>query len=133
MSAVVADTHTLIWYLAAPEKLSADAVAALDGATAGGHPIHFSAISLIEISYLVEKGRLPEAFYQEVLDALDAPEAPLVLAPVDRAVADSLRLITRAQVPEMPDRVIAATALQLGLALVTCDLRIRSSPVPTIW
>jgi predicted nucleic acid-binding protein len=33
----------------------------------------------------------------------------------------------------MPDRIIAATALHLGLPLVTRDLRIQASGIPTIW
>ena len=39
----------------------------------------------------------------------------------------------RAQVPDMPDRIIAATALSLGLPLVTRDGRIRDSGIRTIW
>ena len=41
--------------------------------------------------------------------------------------------MTAVVVPEMPDWIIAATALALGLPLVTRDLRIRSTSVPTIW
>jgi predicted nucleic acid-binding protein len=33
----------------------------------------------------------------------------------------------------MPDRIIAATALSLGLPLVTRDGKIRASNVITIW
>lgn len=36
-------------------------------------------------------------------------------------------------VPDMPDRMIAATALQLGFPLVTTDSAIRASGIPTIW
>ncbi|MEK7833969.1 MAG: PIN domain-containing protein [Acidobacteriota bacterium] len=41
-------------------------------------------------------------------------------------VADSLSQIPRTTVPDMPDRIIAATALTLGLPLVTCDHKIRA-------
>ncbi|MEA5553469.1 hypothetical protein VB713_21250 [Anabaena cylindrica UHCC 0172] len=44
MSAVVADTHTIIWYLRSPEKLSTEAAIALDGAINSGNPIYISAI-----------------------------------------------------------------------------------------
>lgn len=33
----------------------------------------------------------------------------------------------------LPDRVIAATALQLGLPLVTRDRRLQSAGIQTIW
>lgn len=51
MSAVVADTHALIWYLLDPAKLSQDAQAVL----MRGDSIYVSAISLVGMRYLVEK------------------------------------------------------------------------------
>jgi predicted nucleic acid-binding protein len=33
----------------------------------------------------------------------------------------------------MPDRIIAATALALGLPLVTRDRKIRAADLETIW
>ena len=33
----------------------------------------------------------------------------------------------------MPDRIIAATALHLGLPLITRDQRIQSAGIKTIW
>jgi predicted nucleic acid-binding protein len=33
----------------------------------------------------------------------------------------------------MPDRIIAATALHLGLPLISRDRKIQLSSVPTIW
>jgi PIN domain nuclease of toxin-antitoxin system len=60
MPAVVADTHVTVWYLLEPQKLSQNATAALEAAEAAGDPIYVSAISLVEVTYLVEKGKLPE-------------------------------------------------------------------------
>ena len=50
MSAVVADTHTIIWYLRSPEKLSTNAVNALDNALNNDESIFISAISIVEIN-----------------------------------------------------------------------------------
>ena len=47
MTSVVADTHTLIWYLRDTSKLSAVASSALDGAINTNNPIYISAISLV--------------------------------------------------------------------------------------
>jgi predicted nucleic acid-binding protein len=44
-----------------------------------------------------------------------------------------LRRISRDVVPDMPDRIIAATALHLELPLVTSDRRIQQTEVETIW
>jgi uncharacterized protein with HEPN domain len=46
---------------------------------------------------------------------------------------DALARIPRDQVPDLPDLVIAGTALALGLPLVTRDGKIRSSDIQAIW
>ena len=48
-------------------------------------------------------------------------------------VAAALANIPRDRVPDMPDRIIAATALYLGVPLVTRDAMIRAAPITTIW
>ena len=62
MTAVVADTHAIIWYLVEPQRLSTNAVLSLDKATNTGQSIYISTISIVEICYLVEKKKLPELF-----------------------------------------------------------------------
>ncbi|MDY7076564.1 MAG: hypothetical protein SXV54_06520 [Chloroflexota bacterium] len=44
-----------------------------------------------------------------------------------------MRQVPREQVPDLPDRVIAATALYLGVPLISRDRKIRLSDVTTIW
>lgn len=45
-----------------------------------------------------------------------------------------LAQIRRAIVPDMPDRIIAATALSLGLPLMTAGTEIRKlSNITTVW
>lgn len=55
------------------------------------------------------------------------------LVPVDRVVVDMLGQVRRDDVPDMPDRIIAATALTLGVPLLSCDRKIHASSVETIW
>lgn len=133
MSAVVADTHIVVWYLASPEKLSPAAVAALDEADATDAPIYIASISLVEIVYLIEKGRLSEIVFERLIEELARPDSILSLVPLDFPLVDALRRIPRADVPDMPDRIIAATALHLGVPLVTKDHAIRSTDIKTIW
>ena len=73
MSAVVADTHTIIWYLRSPEKLSINAVNALDNALNNSESIFISAISLVEMNYLVEKNRIPASSLEQLLQLIDDP------------------------------------------------------------
>jgi predicted nucleic acid-binding protein len=54
------------------------------------------------------------------------------IVPIDARVAHGLERIPRADVPDMPDRIIAATAVSLGVPLVTRDGKIRASTVHTI-
>ena len=54
MLRAVADTHTVIWYLFADERLSATAHTTIEEAAANGDQIAFSAITLAEIVYLSE-------------------------------------------------------------------------------
>jgi PIN domain nuclease of toxin-antitoxin system len=59
MPAVVADTHAIVWYLTNSPRLSPAAAQALDDASAAGDSILIPSISLVELTYLVEKGRVP--------------------------------------------------------------------------
>ncbi len=77
MHGVVADTHSLVWYLVDPARLSAAAGAALDGAVNAGETIYVSSISLVELVYLVEKGRLPQTVVDRLQAALNAPDAEI--------------------------------------------------------
>ena len=129
MRAVAADTHAALWYLEDDRRLTAAAGQALDGADR----ILLPSVCLVEITYLVEKGRLHEAVLPRLFAELDRPDTTLALAPLDLGVVLALQDVPRAAVPDLPDRVIAATARHYGVPLVTRDSAIRSSGVETVW
>lgn len=132
--AIVADTHAIIWYLVEPERLSQVALDALEGAIAAGSPVYISAISLIEICYLIEKRRIASDLLQRILIVLNEPDPSLIVVPIDLAISIAVQNIDRDTVPDMPDRIIAATALHLNLPLVTRDRKIQASQsIITIW
>ncbi|MEG3833244.1 MULTISPECIES: type II toxin-antitoxin system VapC family toxin [unclassified Microcoleus] len=134
MPSVVADTHTLIWYIFELPRLSPAALIALEQAVNEGNFIYFSAISIVEIAYLIERGRLAGEVLTRVLNAADDPNVGILLAPLDRNISATIQQIDRATVPDMPDRIIAATALSLSLPLVTRDAKIQGlTTIQTIW
>ncbi len=115
-------------------KLSQTATSILDQTIQAGELIYVASISLIEIAYLVEKTRIPEAAFEQLNQALADPATSFQVIPLDLAIAQTIRQVDRATVPEMPDRIIAATALYLNLPLITCDHKIQAlQNVQTIW
>jgi len=129
----VADTHTALWYLHKNPRLSVTARTFMDDAAQAGHDIALSPISLAEIVYLVEKNRLPVSAYEELKAALADPEYVIEEAPFTAEVVEAMRQVPRAEVPDMPDRIVAATAVCLRVPVISRDSRIRSSNIQTIW
>lgn len=129
---VLADTHSLIWYLFEPARLSQLACAAFDDTIAAGFPILVSAISLVEIQYLQEKNRIVPGTLDAIRETCARENPNLEIAPVDERIAYQLQLIARGTVPDMPDRIIAATAMALNVPLVTRDEKIRASGIAII-
>jgi len=68
-----------------------------------------------------------------LLKTLEEPNTVFSELPLDRAVAAAMPEIKRDEVPEMPDRIIAATAHFHRVPLISRDRRISSSALPTIW
>jgi PIN domain nuclease of toxin-antitoxin system len=134
MSAIVADTHTLIWYITKPNYLSTEAYTAFENTSNEEYPIFLSSISIVEICYLTEKGRISPIVLERIELTISQKDSVIEVIPLDYKIALTIQQIDRAIVPEMPDRIIAATALHLGLPLVTKDHKIRDlSVIQTIW
>ena len=133
MSSLVLDTHTALWYLVKSPALSTPAHDAIKRAIAGGDLLYVPAISFAEIVYLEEKGRIKQGSLQAVLWEIANPQSMFLEAVFSAKTAEMMIQVPRNLVPEMPDRMIAATALQLGFPLVTADWRIHTTAVPVIW
>ena len=134
MSRYVADTHALYWHFTNDPRLSHAARQVFHEADLGLHQVLIPGIVLIEMVYLTEKGRLDAAMVAQVFSALNVIEGSYAVAPLDQHTAQALRDVPRSAVPDMPDRIITATAHQLGLPLITRDAAIhQAAVVPVIW
>jgi PIN domain nuclease of toxin-antitoxin system len=129
---ILVDTHVVVWLAFDQNQLSKKARAAIDDARKNGDGLAISDISLLELATLVSKGRVRldislESFLQEI-------ETRFTVLPISgRACARVMGLPT-AYPKDPADRIIGATALVEGLALITADREIiRSKVVPTIW
>ncbi len=133
MNEVIADTHAVIWHFSNPAQLSPNAEKALDNAELNGI-IYVSAITVIELVYLTEKNKIPTAVLDLLRDALDDSASAFRLMEITRNIADELTNIPRHIVPDMPDRIIAATTSFLGIPLITRDTEItKLTTIQIIW
>ena len=130
---LVIDTHTTVWYLQQDPRLSQRAEAEIDRALGNGYPIYVPSISVVELVYLSDKGKIPAVVGERVGQVLRDPSSGFRLAALDLDIAEATRRIPREAVPDLPDRVIAATALALGFPLVTRDGKIQASGMQTVW
>jgi PIN domain nuclease of toxin-antitoxin system len=128
----VLDTHAFVWYLNGDQRLSTSAQIFISSALQQGQLLSVPAISIVEIIYLEEKNKIPQGFITWLLGSLQS--LPFVIVPLDINIIQVIRQIPRTLVPEMPDRVIVATALALGVPLVTKGDTIRQCGlVQVIW
>jgi hypothetical protein len=82
---------------------------------------------------LIEKTRLPANVYADLKAAIDDPDHVFKEAPLTTDIVDVMRQVGRVDVPDMPDRIVAATGLYLGAPVISRDGRIGASNVKTIW
>lgn len=130
---VVADSHALVWYLSGSRRLSRAARSALEDAEASKGLV-VSVASMIDLWYMSQStGRVSTADLGELRRRLAGSDA-VRLEPVSLAVADASMTIPRTVLADPWDRLILATAIALGVPLVTADGPIRKSGlVETIW
>lgn len=122
MSAVVADTVTIMWWLSDDDRISANASSALQAAD-DGDGIFISAVTLIDAWYATHKRAEPITSEQLVaLEAvIDDPELNLHVLAITKEVARLAWEPDRAVLPDPFDRVILATARANGLPLWSPD------------
>jgi len=130
---VIADTHAIIWYLLDSPRLSASASAQFEACLTDEIRVGVASISIVEIVYLVDKGRIPAATIPMLKESWEQPLPVLEVIPLTQSIALTVRQVPRGQVPDLPDHVIAATALYLDVPLISRDRAIQLPDLETIW
>jgi PIN domain nuclease of toxin-antitoxin system len=130
---IVLDTHALIWWADAGAKLSKKARQATT-AESRRRELVASAISVFEIVTLERRGRLafklPASEWIAQLRKL--PE--LTIHPITDEIAERAGGLGEVFPGDPADRLIAATALVLGVPLLTQDTKLRDVPsLSTVW
>lgn len=129
----VTDTHGLIWYLEDSPLLGVQARAAFDACDRGECVIYIPSICLVEIIYLQEKGRIAPHLFEQLRSELASGSTGLAVVDLTLAITAAMTRVLRAEVPDMPDRIVAATALYMELPLISRDRLIQASSIRSVW
>lgn len=130
---IVLDTHVLLWWFSAPERLSNRARRAVTDALRRG-PVVASVISVFEIATAVRRGRLELSLSLEQWLELLQKLPELRVEPVSAEIAHAAGRFPDSVPGDPADRIIAATALALGAKLISADTLMRKSPIlQVVW
>jgi PIN domain nuclease of toxin-antitoxin system len=133
---IVADSQSIYWYLAQPDRLSPTALAELDVAE-GGDGIVVSSWTVPELWMATTRKRgpraVPRAAYELARGVLLDPHNTIRVEPFDHRMWPHFE-IASLELPDPFDSAIVATARSLDARLVTSDAAIaRAGLVDTVW
>jgi PIN domain nuclease of toxin-antitoxin system len=128
---ILLDTHALMWLAFEPAKLSKAAREAIHTSSRAGG-LGISAITLWEAAWLVTHRRVD---FTGTADAiLEEISSRTAVFPITRQIALLANQLPATYSRDPSDRLIGATAMAEGIALVTKDRTIRNSKqIKTIW
>jgi PIN domain nuclease of toxin-antitoxin system len=128
---ILLDTHALIWLASEPAKLSTTASDAIRTANQRGG-LAISAITLWELSWLATHGRID--FTGTVNAFVGQISARTSIRPITVEIAVLASQLPSDYPNDPGDRLIGATAMVEGMALITKDRIIRQcKQINTIW
>ena len=126
---IILDTCVFIWLGLQQEKLTPDAISAIQS-----NSLSIADITFLELGYLVRKKRLNISctvsdFANLVVDAHDIDVISITPEIVETALGFPEEVNN-----DPADRIISATAVLHESRLVTCDRNLlKAEQIPTIW
>jgi PIN domain nuclease of toxin-antitoxin system len=91
------------------------------------------------VAYLSQKKSFPyDGVFPRLIALASDPNEPIEVLPLTLEIALAMDQVPRSEVPDMPGRIVAATAVVHGLPLVSTDSDIQGSAslkrlIPLIW
>lgn len=91
-------------------------------------------MSLLELDYLMAKGRVGAKLPRLLEEAASRKHSTLQILDITTAVYHAFQGVPRALIPELPDRILAATAMAHRLPIITVDRSLRSwEELTVVW
>jgi PIN domain nuclease of toxin-antitoxin system len=128
---ILLDTHALVWLARDPSKLSQAAAEAIRSSVQSGG-LAISAMTIWELAWLATHARL--SLKEPVDDFVEELTSRTAIRPITPRIAILANQLPATFPSDPSDRLIGATALAEGIALVTKDRSIRNcKQIKTIW
>ena len=130
MPTCITDTHSLLWAFTKPRKLGDQARRAFEEIAKGESTLLIPVIVLAELIFTIEN----KPVQADLDDILSAIQNSSNVEFVDFDYESAMHLRDLKAIPEMHDRMIAATAIEYQAILITIDETITTSGlVNVIW
>lgn len=128
---ILLDTHALIWLARDPSKLSQAAAEAIRSSVQSGG-LAISAMTIWELAWLATHARLN--LKEPIDDFVEELTSRTSVRPITPRIAILANQLPATYPGDPSDRLIVATAMAEGIALITKDRTIRNcKQIKTIW
>jgi len=127
----VSDTHSIIWHMTDDPKLSIKAKEIFKKVDSGQDYIIIPCIVFFELLYLTEKRKLEVDFDDFI--ALVSSSRNYRVEPLCLPIIEKSKVISRKEIPDPWDRLIAATSMHLDFPLITRDKSMQKVGLKIIW
>jgi PIN domain nuclease of toxin-antitoxin system len=132
LEVILLDTHVVVWLAFDRDRLSNTARSAIARARKNSVALAVSDMTLLELATLGRKNRLQLGISVESF--LQAVETRFAVRPMNAKICARAMDLLDIFPKDPADRIIAATALVEGLALITADREMRKSKfMQTVW